>query len=233
MMQNKYILSTAALDESIVREAKAIGIYIDIISFIETQEIANKDINKKLEGLAKQKLTAVFTSKMAVGMVAKYESSSTQWKIYCVGDNTEDQLIKYFGDCIKGSANNATELAEIIIRDKVAKVTFFCGDIHREELPVKLKEAGIQVEEVVVYKTIETPQLLKKNYDGVLFFSPSGVRSFFKLNPVQMSTNLFAIGSTTANEITKYSNNDIITADKPRKEELVKLMTEYYKQQAC
>jgi uroporphyrinogen-III synthase len=233
MPNTKHILSTAALDESIVQETQAIDIYIDVIPFIETQEIVNEELSKKIDSLAKQELVAVFTSKVAIGMVAKYVSPSAHWKIYCVEGNTEEQLRKYFGDVIKGSANNASDLAEIIIRDKVAKVTFFSGDIHREELPVKLKEAGIELEEVVVYKTAETPQLIKKNYDGVLFFSPSGVRSFFTLNTVLISTNLFAIGSTTADEIKKYSNNDIITAEKPGKEELVKLMTEYYKEQAC
>jgi uroporphyrinogen-III synthase len=231
-MQNKHILSTAALDESIADEAKAMGIYIDAIPFIETQEIENGYLRKQIEEMAKQKLAVVFTSIVAVRAVANV-SAATKWKIYCVGENTEALLRKHFGECVVGSANNASELAEIIIQDKVGKVTFFCGDIRREELPVKLMDAGIELEEVVVYRTVETPQEIKKNYDGVLFFSPSGVRSYFKMNTALISTTLFAIGSTTANEIKNYSRNDVITPKKPGKVELVKLMTEYYKQQAC
>lgn len=232
-MQNKYILSTAPVTESILRESEDMGIYIDVVSFIETREIEDEAVSIKIKELAKKEIVAIFTSKVAVGVVEKYITSPAKWKIYCVGEVTEKYIRKDIGNNIHGSENNASALAEIIIEDNVKNVIFFCGDIHREELPVKLKEAGIGVEEIVVYKTVETPHPIVKKYDGILFFSPSAVRSYFKLNSVLLLTNLFAIGSTTADEIKKYSNNDIIIADKPGKKELVKLMTEYYKHQAC
>src|SRR5258706_9822828 len=46
----------------------------------------------------------------------------------------------------------------------------------------------------------------EKVYDGILFFSPSGVESFFNTNEVNEQTILFAIGNTTATEIKKYTN---------------------------
>ena len=58
-------------------------------------------------------------------------------------------------------------------------VTFFCGNQRRDTLPDKVRAAGIKVEELVVYETVELPLKVTDHYDAILFYSPSGVRSFF------------------------------------------------------
>jgi len=62
----------------------------------------------------------------------------------------------------------------------------------------------------------------------VLFFSPTAVQSFFRQNKLPAETILFAIGSTTAAEIRKFSTNNIIISDEPGKESLVRKMMEYF-----
>ena len=47
----------------------------------------------------------------------------------------------------------------------------------------------LSVDEVIVYKTIETPKVLTKQYDGILFFSPSAVKSFFSKNSIVNNQN--------------------------------------------
>jgi uroporphyrinogen-III synthase len=79
-----------------------------------------------------------------------------------------------------------------------------------------------------VYKTIETPELLTKSYDAILFFSPSAVQSFFSKNRISDSTQIFAIGSTTADAAESFSRKPIIVAEKPGKENLVDLAIRHY-----
>ena len=167
----------------------------------------------------------------AVEAVADYlDGQPVEWNIYCMGNTTNRLVKKYFGERkIAGTANSAAELAELIVEDSmIDEVIFFCGDQRRDELPAILKNNDIDVNEITVYQTIAIPHKIDKTYNGILFFSPSAVESFFRKNKIPATTILFAIGSTTANEIKKYSNNKIIISDEPGKENLVEKMMEYF-----
>jgi uroporphyrinogen-III synthase len=101
------------------------------------------------------------------------------------------------------------------------EVIFFCGNLRRNELPDALRTKGIEVKEVIVYKTSLVPVSINKRYDAVLFFSPSAAESFFSKNSVPRNTALFVMGETTAVSIKKYSTNPIITGDEPDKNKLI------------
>lgn len=228
----QHILSTRPLHSDIVNEANANNIFIDEVAFIKTLSIADEPLKSEIGKLANKEMTAVFTSMTSVEIIAEI-SKKVQWNIYCIGNTTKQLIEKSFpGAQIISFAKNASQLADIIIANNEKEVVFFCGDIRREELPDKLQKAGIDVNEMVVYKTIETPVLLDKVYDGIMFFSPSAVRSFFGVNKVSGGPVFFAIGNTTATEIKKYSKNDIIITDEPGKEELVKQVINYYQKLA-
>jgi uroporphyrinogen-III synthase len=107
-------------------------------------------------------------------------------------------------------------------------VIFFCGDQRRDEMPDQLKINSIKVTEIVVYKTTLTPQKIEKKYEGILFFSPSAVKSFFQINEVPDQTVLFAIGNTTADELKSFSKNKIVTSDVPTRETLIDKVISYF-----
>ena len=220
---NHQILSTAALDKQLVDYAESNGFKIDAISFIKTNSIVDENLENRVENLSQQNIIAVFTSNNAVDAVVEFLNNKPSWKIYCVGHTTKSSIQNYFGkDSIKGVADDADQLAELIIQDNIKQVVFFCGDKRRDELPHKLKEHTIFVEEVIVYTTTETPLALRKKYDAILFVSPSAVHSFFSKNRVDVSTPLFAIGSTTANAIRSHTNANVVMPKSPSKENLVR-----------
>ena len=225
MPKNKtYLLSTRPLDKAMVLEAAKNDIIIEEMSFIKTEETAGPSIAKTIQELAHQNITTVFTSMNAVEAVGKLMHGETNWKIFCIGNTTKKIVKKIFGEKnIAGTADSASELAEKIIKDSIKNIVFFCGDKRRDELPDKLKNNGVDVEEIVVYKTIETPQLASKEYDGILFFSPSAVHSFFSKNSISNKTRVFAIGSTTANAAEIFTRIPVIISKKPGKENLVNL----------
>ena len=83
-------------------------------------------------------------------------------------------------------------LAEKIIPEiNDREVIFFCGNLRRNDLPDALRQKGITVREITVYQTSLTPVTIEKEYDAVLFFSPSAAESFFSKNSLPAKTVLF------------------------------------------
>lgn len=175
--------------------------------------------------------TVVFTSMNAVEVVALHlKKEKPDWNVYCIGIATNKLVRKHFGENIViSTAINALELAKLIVAENLTnQLSFFCGEQRREELPIILRNNGIRVKELIVYQTTEVSYKVEKVYQGILFFSPSAVISFFKTNNLSGNTVLFAIGNTTAGELKKYSTNSIVVSDLPGKDYLVKKMIEYY-----
>ncbi|HEY5407270.1 MAG TPA: uroporphyrinogen-III synthase [Ginsengibacter sp.] len=231
MQKNKIqILSTRPVGKELIDEAANNDILIDEISFIKTQEIIDNEIEKKITELLNQNITAVFTSMNAVDAISKCVAGNPSWKIFCIGNTTKKLVGKFFGeDSVEGFANNAHELSTRILEDSSIKnVTFFCGDIRRDELLDNLKKNGINVNEIIVYKTIETPVTLTKKYDGILFFSPSAVQSFFSKNSIHKKMKIFAIGSTTANSIKLFTQQPVIIAETPGKKNVVQMAVNHF-----
>jgi len=257
MPQNKTaILSTRPLGNGLTEEAAAMGIMIDALSFIQTEPLQDPGLDQQIRDLSRESLTAVFTSMNAVDAVTdclRAQKNATRyfWTIYCIGAATRQRVQEYFGeDSIAGTAPSAGELADTIIRDVnagapagdrksdrrdagtpagIRALTFFCGDQRRDELPDQLQRAGIEVREIIVYRTRQTPHPLEKAYEGIAFFSPSAVHSFFSLNKVPPATVLFAIGRTTAAAIRQYSGNPTIVGVSPEKDALIRLAMDHFR----
>jgi len=230
-MKNKIqILSTGPVAEELIKEAAENDIIIDEISFITTEDIDDIAIEKKIRELSNQKITVVFTSTNAVNAVARFISKQPGWKIFCIGSTTKTLVKKFFGEgAVAEFAENAESLSKLILQNSSIKdITFFCGDKRRDELPGNLNKGGIVVDEIVVYKTIETPTVLTKQYDGILFFSPSAVQSFFSKNSINKNAKIFVIGSTTANAVKLFSQQPVIIAETPGKKNLVNLAINHF-----
>jgi uroporphyrinogen-III synthase len=224
-MQNKIeILCTGQLDESIVQTAAEQGFHIDQIPLIGIRETDDLRIREEIAILSHQTKNIVFTSGNAVKAVLKnLQNQHPPWSIYCIGNTTGDLVSNAFGlNTLKGTASSSAELAEIIAGKSFSEeVIFFCGNIRREELPDYLRKKNIPVRELTVYETSPQPRRIEKEYQGILFFSPSEAKSFFSMNKVTQETILFAIGHTTAGEIKNYTANNIIVSSMPGKQVLV------------
>lgn len=216
------ILSTKLIGDSVANAASIYNIVIDQIPFIVTEEMLSSEAELRIQQLLLQSHFVVFTSINSVKAVQKLITNKPSWKIFCIAHKTKELVANIFGtDSIVDSAFDGAALAEkVIANGSVKKVIFFCGNQRRDELPEELKKQGIEVEEITVYETIAKPVLISKKYDGFLFFSPSGVRSFFSVNTIEHPAQIFVIGNTTANEFKKYSQLPIIISEQPLAESL-------------
>ena len=168
---------------------------------------------------------AIITSKNAAKAIINKKINVAQ--CLCVGEKTKAILCKSNISVIK-TCNTAKELADFIVANlKNEAFTFFSGNKRRDELPNTLKQHQISLEEITVYKTIETNEKITGLFNGILFFSPSAVRSFFSKNNHQDAI-LFCIGETTANEALNFSKN-VITATKPTIENTIVQVVKYFK----
>lgn len=231
---NTQLLSTRMLDDMLIRRAAENYLHIDCISFIETKHLQSEAVQQHLQALANEPVVAVFTSMNAVHAVVSQLTVAPHWKVFCTGGITKEYVIKYFGESsIIATAKNATVLAEKIVAANIAAVTFFCGDQRLNDLPETLKTHGKDVAEIVVYTTEQTPVFIEKNYDAILFFSPSAVHSFFSLNTIPTNVVLFSIGHTTATAIQSYCTNKVITSEWPGTESMIDIIIEYYDEQTA
>jgi uroporphyrinogen-III synthase len=218
------ILCTGPVEEALLLSPEYKDADIDVIPFTTISTELPESTERQIKDLLAKKMVVVFTSSNAVKSVAdNMKKPPKEWSIFCIGNTTYSLAKKYFGEeHIKETASTAAKLAEKILPAiKEKEVIFFCGNLRRNELPDALRAKGIEVKEVIVYKTSLVPVSINKRYDAVLFFSPSAAESFFSKNSVPRNTALFVMGETTAVSIKKYSTNPIITGDEPDKNKLI------------
>ena len=65
--------------------------------------------------------------------------------------------------------------------------------------------------------------VIPEKYHAIVFFSPSGVRSFAKNNSLENAV-LFSIGETTEKELRKYTKAEIFTSKKNNLEDILNLI---------
>jgi|GEM_PF-68976 len=130
-------------------------------------------------------------------------------RVFCVGQKTK-VLLEENGLKVTKMNDYGSELADFIVKNRKNEVFyFFCGTKRRDEIPNTLKTSKIDFSEVKTYKTSLKPRKFDQKWDGILFFSPSGVESFVCQNNLK-NTIAFCIGKTTATEAQKYTSNVVV-----------------------
>lgn len=145
---------------------------------------------------------AIITSQNAVRSIL-----NSEFKIqncFCVGEKTK-ALLEENGFRVIKMAEYASELADYLVKNhQNDSFHFFCGNIRSDEIPTRLKENNIALREIEVYKTTLNPKKFERQFDAILFFSPSGVKSFVAENTLGRSLTV-CIGTTTASEAKKHT----------------------------
>ena len=233
------VLSAKKLESSLIDQAKQNDIEIIEQEFISIKPIFSQEKLKQLKELINSGVQHfVFTSNNAVAIlktVLQKNNLTNSCKIFCLSGKTKGTIVGYgfHEKNIIGVAENAAALAREIIDQKIGEVIFFCGNQRRDELPEILKNAGTKVHEMIVYETIETPSMITNEFDAILFFSPSAVKSFFSVNQLKKKTICFAIGQTTADSISDFTDNKIIVSEFPNQETMIASLQNYFQNINC
>lgn len=196
MPEQTKILCLKAPSESIKEFGRELNLEVDFCEVIEIKPCLNAQsiLAKMCSGDA-----LVFTSFNAVQILAPYFRKESR-SVYCVGERGAELLKKYYEN-VK-SAATVRELAEIVISDQVKSLIHFKGSLSLNTLKEAMLKANVAYSDELVYTTKEIHPEIKNltDYAALLFFSPSGVRSFLAHNQYPNSI-IGAIGETTRKAI--------------------------------
>lgn len=160
---------------------------------------------------------AIIPSQNAVASVLKNKINIKN--CFCVGEKTK-AMLEENGFKVIENADYGKDLAETIVaKHSDKKFTFFCGNRRLDNIPNVLKQNNVDFQEVEIYETHPNPKKFNRTFDGILFFSPSGVESFVSKNEIEEAV-AFCIGTTTASEAAKHTDK-IVIAIKPTIESVI------------
>ncbi|MEJ5827600.1 uroporphyrinogen-III synthase [Chitinophaga sp. CCNWLY40] len=257
MLNDKYrILSTRHLTDSSVAVAGESGIHIDVQDFIQIKPVTLPSLKGNKPGwndtcisdIFQAPNVSVFTSANALKVLKQHYFGvnglrndlrtiflTDNARIGCISGKTLQKAREIFPDAeILASSPYGSELAAALIAlGTINEVNFYCGSQRRHELPDALKQAGITVHEYVIYENIPAPAVTADDYDGVLFFSPSAVKSYLSANRLNSKTVCFAIGRTTATELREHTDNKIIMSTDISEESMVQTAIFYFNNINC
>ncbi len=172
----------------------------------------------------------IFTSQNAVKIA--FESDKIKLKIsgkkyFCVGEKTK-AILEEMGQKVIKMKENARDLASFLVEEYNShSFSFFCGKRRRTEIESLFIKNNKVLQIHELYDTIFTSKSFKTEFDGIIFFSPSAVLSFFTKNSWSNYTHGFCIGPTTGETLSNFTTNYSL-AKHPNENELLLSINEYF-----
>ena len=220
--------------------SKKYNLSIDFRPFIHIEGISGKEFRKDRINI--QDYTAVIlTSRSSADhffrMCAEMRYTAPEsLKYFCISESTAYYLQKYVvyrKRKIFHGKQTFYDLIDVIKKHKDEKFLLPCSDIHKEEIADILDEQNIHYKKAVIYKTVcsNLSDLAKVNYDVLVFFSPSGIKSLFKNFPKfkQNKTRIAAFGPTTAKAVIDAGLKLDIHAPNPKAPSMTMALEQYIK----
>lgn len=192
--------------------AKKCNIKVDFREFIHVEGISATDFRRDRINILDYS-AVIFTSRNAADHYFRIcqEMRITvpeTMKYFCISESTAYYLQKYVifrKRKIFHGKQTFADMMDVIKKHKDDKFLLPCTDIANIEGAELLEKAKIRYAKAVIYKTVcsDLSDLANVNYDVIVFFSPSGVKSLFQNFPdfKQNLTRIAAFGATTAKAV--------------------------------
>lgn len=199
------LLSTKILEEADKNKLDPNKFLLEELAFIKTNTVISPAIDAQIIEIAQKKCNVFFTSVNAVHAVkSKIPQGAPLWEVYAIRGKTSASLQEWMpNNKIIHPSDHIADLIQHIPFDAMQQEQnyFFKGNLSLPNLPNAFKEQNALLNEITVYNTSITAPQLNNSYDGILFFSPSGVESYSQHNTLSTDVVYFAIGMTTAQAI--------------------------------
>jgi uroporphyrinogen-III synthase len=123
---------------------------------------------------------------------------------------------------------------DIILKHKDEKFLVPLSNTHKEEIPELLDKNKIKYTTAILYHTVcsDLSDLSEINYDVLVFFSPTGIKSLlqnfpeFKQNDIKIAT----FGSTTAKAVQEAGLRLDISAPMPNAPSMTMALEQYIRE---
>ncbi|MBN1117446.1 MAG: uroporphyrinogen-III synthase [Bacteroidales bacterium] len=188
------------------------NVKIDFRPFIHVEPVPTKEFRKQRVALLDY-TAVIFTSKTAIDHYFRIANDMRitvpdGMKYFCTSESIAHYLQKYivyrkrkifFG---KGSF---PELMELLEKHKDEKFLVPLSEQHKEEIPLLLNKHKLSYKIGILYQTVSSDlsDLSMINYDVLVFFSPSGIKSLLKNFPDfdQQNIIIASFGNSTAQAV--------------------------------
>lgn len=125
-------------------------------------------------------------------------------RIYCVGEKTKEAVERAGGEVVR-VFESSREMAEGV-GGLGLNATFICGVRRMSSVEEVFREGELQI--IEAYNTELKSFTFLGGFEAALFFSPSGVESFFNSNSLEGVA--ICIGETTQAEALKHTSNTLV-----------------------
>jgi uroporphyrinogen-III synthase len=218
--------------------AKKHNLKIDFRPFIQVEGVPTKEFRQERIDILEH-TAVIFTSRTAIDHYFRIANElriaiPETMKYFCISEATAVYLQKYivyrkrkvfFGQ-VKFS-----DLMDLIVKHKSEKFLVPLSDIHKAEIPASLDKAKINYTKAIMYRTVSSDlsDLAEVNYDILVFYSPSGIKSLFQNFPEfkQNSTAIAAFGPTTHKAVKDQKLNLDIPAPVPSSPSMTMALDQY------
>ncbi|MFQ5334442.1 MAG: uroporphyrinogen-III synthase, partial [Flavobacteriales bacterium] len=188
---------------------------IDFRPFVYVDRISTQEFRKQKVNILDHN-AVIFTSRNAVDHFFRLcedlrVTIPDSMKYFCISESTAyymQNYVIYRKRKIFHGKQTFADLVDVIDKHEDCKCLLPCSDILKEEIPLLLQKHKINYTKAVFYRTVcsDLSDLAKVNYDMLVFFSPSGIKSLFKNFPdfSQNNTRIAAFGSTTSKAVVEH-----------------------------
>jgi len=213
---------------------------IDFRPFIHIEGVPNREFRQQKINLLDFS-AVIFTSRNAVDHYFRAADEARvkipdDMKYFCVSESTAFYLQKYIVYRKRKIFYGKQTFADLITVLKKHKDNNFllpCSDILRPNIPRLLEENDINHKEATLYRTVcsDLSDLSDVNYDVLVFFSPSGIKSLYQNFPdfKQNDTRIAVFGPTTAKAAEEAGLKINISAPQPESPSMTKALELYIK----
>jgi len=242
-IKNILITQSAPLEENSPYKGieKKFKVKIEYKNFIDIEGLSVSEFRK--QNLHPLDFTAVIlTSKHAVDNYFRLCKElrvelPPDMKYFCISNTTAQYLQKYIvirKRKLFVGTKTAEDLIELVKKHQNDKYIFPCSDMARIELTKYMHENNYHIKEAIVYKTVysDLSSIKDKQYDMIVFFSPSAIESLFKNFPdyQQNNTKIAVFGPTTAQAAREKNLRVDIEAPQPNLPSMAMAIENYLQQ---
>jgi uroporphyrinogen-III synthase len=204
------------------------NLHIIDVDLLTYQYLADETIkNVLLHNINPLVFTSQHAVKAVVQIIEKYNLSPLSLDCFCITGITANFATEN-NFKVLATAPNSSLLAAEIIRLKIKRTMFCCGNIRLDDLKLILSEKNIIADELLVYNKILQPYKLQQAIDGILFFSPSQIDAFLLQNELKKTTTAFCIGNTTGNYLTSKTHANLQVAKHSNLNQVIEMTIEYF-----
>ena len=216
------------------------NIKIDFRPFIQVEGVSAKEFRQTRIQILEHS-AVIFTSRTAIDHFFRIAQEMRltvpdSMKYFCISEATAFYLQKYIvyrKRKIFYGNGMFSDLIDVMKKHKDEKFLVPLSHIHKQEIPDMLSKSGYKFTKAILYRTVSSDlsDLKDVNYDILVFFSPSGIKSLLQNFPEfqQNDTRIASFGPTTAKAVKEAGLRLDIEAPTPQAPSMTMALEQYIK----